>query len=430
MRENKGKEDSMKTLFKIFACVVLSILTGCVLMIAVYLLPTAPMSDNIARSSELFDAEGIYPAWAKGYKMTQLNNWTEGYILCSAIYPGENLFVDAMQNPIIEYEEQPITLSLTLQANDVDGETYVREYGRYWHGMLVLLKPLLLLFDVGDIRIINMIIQIALIFAIVIRLVETDNKKIILPFFLAIMVINPITLPMSFVFSAEYLLMLTGTLIVINKNNWLMVENRYKFFFCILGCATAFFNELSFPMVTLGIPLICWLLINDLTWEKKLKGQIVFSAIWAMSYSLMWLGKWICATLITGYNYFAEVVSQANTYVVDDAYEPEVWERLWKNISVIAKWPFFILFSIVVIILLIKLCKAWRQNSSKSFKGFILCKMPYILLLFYPFVLYIALGNGYSYEHYWFSYRQLSITVAAGICILLEENIDINRSEL
>ena len=146
-------------------------------MILVYKLPTEPMAANVARSSDIFNYEGIYPAWAIGYKSTQLDNWTEGYVLCSAIYPSDNAIKDAMNNPIIEYKDERITLSLTLQANKVAGETFTTSYGRYWHGLLVILKPLLLFFDIGDLRILNMMFQFALLLAIVVSVVEKGYSQ-------------------------------------------------------------------------------------------------------------------------------------------------------------------------------------------------------------------------------------------------------------
>lgn len=409
---------------KLFGIATVSVIGGWFLLMLIYLLPVEPMQDNIARSSELFDIEGIYPAWAKGYKMTQLDNWTEGYLLCSAIYPSENPMVDALNVPIIEYTEKPITLSLTLQANGVDGETYVRGYGRYWHGMLLLIKPLLLFFDVADIRIFNMIVQMALIILIAVRIAQRGCMKMLLAFFMALMVINPITLPMSFTFSAEYLLMLCACLIVLHMHDKLKSGNRYLFFFYVLGILTVYFCELSFPLVTLGLPLLFVLLLDQDTWIEKTKNEIIYSVLWALGYALMWLGKWIIASLMTGKNYFDEVFNQASGYVTTGTGDPTVFGRIWKNISVVAKWPYLILIIIMIVFLIIHQYKKLKiESKSIDIRGVLLSKIPVLILIAYPFVFYAVMGNGYSYVHYWFSYRQLSITLAAGISLFfIEEN--------
>lgn len=45
--------------------------------------------------------------------------------------------------------------------------------------------------------------------------------------------------------------------------------------------------------------------------------------------------------------------------------------------------------------------------------------LPYFLLVLLPFAVFTALGNGYSYVHYWFTHRLLSISAFAGVCMIL-----------
>ena len=409
----KIRRINYKTILKIVGCIIGSVILGCLSMILVYLLPVDPMAANIARSSALFDYEGVYPAWAVGYKTTQLDNWTEGYVLCSAIYPGENPVEDAMSNPIIEYVDESITLSLTLQANKVPGETIENSYGRYWHGLLLLLKPLLLFFDIGDIRILNMMLQLLLVFLVVVSLIEKGYKRMLLPFFLSLVIINPVTIPMSFTFSAEYLLMLLGCLVICNKHYQLKEKDRYYLFFCILGVLTAFFNEMSYPVVTLGIPLFMYLAIEEKDWKQNICKEIMLSASWAIGYIGMWGGKWICASLLTKKNYILDAFSQANSYVAIEINEPTAWDRVFRNIMVIGRWPYLIIILGIIIFYVFKSRK--YIFSDINWGNMIKRKLPFAILAVYPILVFIALGNGYSYVHYWFSYRTLAITVMAGV---------------
>lgn len=74
-------------------------------------------------------------------------------------------------------------------------------YARYWHGYLVVLKPLLLLLDYADIRILNMIVQLLLLVWLIVSMIEIDRKKYVLPFIAAVAVANPVaTLGMVAVF--------------------------------------------------------------------------------------------------------------------------------------------------------------------------------------------------------------------------------------
>ena len=184
-------------------------------------------------------------------------------------------------------------------------------------------------------------------------------------------------------------------------------------FFCVLGCLTAFFNEMSYPIVTLGIPLLLYLIMEEGDWKKSLYEEILLSTSWGLGYAGMWAGKWICASILTDKNYFRDALNQANSYVVTEISEPTLLDRIWKNISVIARWPYLI---VIVVVLLVIIKKQNKREFLKCKKIDILKrKIPFMILMMYPIVTYIALGNGYSYNHYWFSYRLLAITVAAGV---------------
>lgn len=46
--------------------------------------------------------------------------------------------------------------------------------------------------------------------------------------------------------------------------------------------------------------------------------------------------------------------------------------------------------------------------------------LPYFLMLLFPPAIWVILGNGYSYVHYWFTHRLISISAFAGICMILQ----------
>ncbi len=46
--------------------------------------------------------------------------------------------------------------------------------------------------------------------------------------------------------------------------------------------------------------------------------------------------------------------------------------------------------------------------------------LPYFLMVVFPFSVYIVLGNGYAYVHYWFTHRLLVVSVFAGTSMILQ----------
>ena len=72
---------------------------------------------------------------------------------------------------------------------------------------------------------------------------------------------------------------------------------EYPEFFLIVGILTSYFDFLTYPVVTLGIPLCCYFLLeSDRLWNniKRLTG---FSVSWAIGYAGMCAAKWVIADL-------------------------------------------------------------------------------------------------------------------------------------
>ncbi len=102
---------------------------------------------------------------AAEYKMTQLDNVTDGYMLLEAMFSGEDDPVrNAMNNPYTVYEGGNPDKAAVLESHNTEGASGRGEYGRYWHGYLLFLKPLLSFFEVSDLRIMNMILCLGLSF--------------------------------------------------------------------------------------------------------------------------------------------------------------------------------------------------------------------------------------------------------------------------
>ena len=115
----------------------------------------------MARSSAVFDYEGVYPQLVQGYKSSQLDNCTDAIMLGIAAYSEEpaggikKAAALAMDARRVEFRGDDPVRSLNDYVNEVEGKEEQKQvvgYTRYWHGYLIPLKLLLLFFDYGDIR--------------------------------------------------------------------------------------------------------------------------------------------------------------------------------------------------------------------------------------------------------------------------------------
>ncbi len=405
--------------------VIIATLIGLILLYLVHLLPVSPMQDNIARSSELYNYEGVYPQWDTGYKATQLDNWTETLVLAAAIYDGgdHSLTERVFYVPYMEYDDLSMPLSLTNYANHSALTDYHEaNYDRYWHGSIVLLKPLLLFFDMPDIRMICMLLTFFLLILTVIQMKNNHIDLYIPAFLFGMAVYMPVTTGLSTIFTAETVTMQVLSLLILKsgdeagKRNWVVP-------FALTGCLTSFLGELSFPVVSLGFPLLF------LAWQRSekltAKRFFTYSAAWGIGYFLNWILKWLLGTLLTERDFIQDNIRHFLSYHEDKVgydlfgnelvWEPGLFMRSLKNLLVVTKWPFILLFLGITAYYICVFVKRGYAITRESAKGTL---VP-LLIGCLPFLLYFALGNGYSYVHYWMSYRQLSVTAAAAFGALI-----------
>jgi hypothetical protein len=199
-------------------------------------------------------------------------------------------------------------------------------------------------------------------------------------------------------------------------------------FFAMLGAVMAFFSMLSFPLIALGIPLLFKIWCDGI-YGKSVKNElldtVVCSGAWGIAYGIAWGMKWIIGTLFTDFDFIGNALGQATGYYGEA--EATVIERLFKNVRVIVKWPYLLMFIAAIIIIVVmshrdknnttdagcetKVRNVGRTNDVKTL-------LAYIIIMLLPFAMMIALGDGYANTHYWMAYKQLSITAGAGLCII------------
>ena len=77
-----------------------------------------------------------------------------------------------------------------------------------------------------------------------------------------------------------------------------------------IGGLTAFFDLLTAPLVTYGIPMIVLILLrskmNKYTLKQDIFQYIKLSIMWIASYSLTYLAKWVIASIILNENIITE----------------------------------------------------------------------------------------------------------------------------
>lgn len=199
-KEHPNMSGKIVYLLQLFGAVIVSALIAVCLMFLVYLIPTERMVEHISAGIDTYANEGSYPWIAEGYKSFILDSETDYMMLISAIYPSEEVLKDLVMVPHLGYREKGSSLDNLLTYLNGGGESVVENYGRYWHGYLIFLKPFLYFFDIQDFRVFNQMIQFALIL-ILTCLLAKRNKWSVIPLFILLVVLNPISCALSMQYS-------------------------------------------------------------------------------------------------------------------------------------------------------------------------------------------------------------------------------------
>lgn len=402
---------AIKTLLVLVAGVVL----GLTALGLVHLIPVERMYQNAQVSKEMISEQGTTYSLYE-FNSAILDNYTDSIMVSTAICP-----VDA---PILEkviynyhvsyfkgYLEQE---NLERYLNGEEGYSY-SNYSHYWNGYLIFLKPLLYLFEYNDIIMLNVILQTLLAVSAAAGMVRKKKEFLILPFMVTFLSMMPSAMAASIQYADVIYIALTGANIIIWKYEKLDRKKNYLLFL-MLGMATSYFDFLTYPLVSLGIPLVIYAVCRE---EGKpfegLLSCIVSSIGWSLGYVGMWVSKGAVGSLLcpdsraleTGIEHFfwrsSETVSTGSIGFLD---------VVIKNMFVYLNWPVLLLIVLTAGYFLIKALAGKNITKANLLKV-----LPCLMILFYPFVWFFLLKN-HSYEHAFMVYRDLAIAVFAGLSLL------------
>ena len=403
---------------------VLSITTGIiiaaslctVLMMAVYSLPSGRITTNLTDSAGLFKEEGARPSLTK-WSTSILDNYTDAIILMEAADENDG---PVLENALLNYKgtingTDPVQ---TLIRHYADGENYDEEspYPRYWHGYNVVLKPALLFFNYSQIRNLNFAVQILLVIMICLLLARRDRSNIIIPFILTYLMLMPPAMGKSLQFSSCFYVTLLSTIALL----CLKGEKAYAPLFLFTGVATAFFDLLTFPLMTFGIPAAVLLsLYREKTPEQRIMLTIKNGLCWCAGFAGMWCSKWLIADIFTGSSVIRDaaetILLRTSDSVAEEGIEAlSVFSVFGRNILAFAFTPVTIAVIIYMIVYILRLKNHTSLRSSAS------KLLPYLFVFLIPFLWYTFAAN-HSLLHFWFTNKALSVAVFSAMCAVSDQ---------
>lgn len=416
-------KETAKLFLKEILIVVIGVVAGVAALAVTYFIPQEKMKDNAWESAILMHREGLGSFMWPTVKMTQLDGYTDGVMLNTAYTETDDGIRDILLDTRVQVREiNPMESFYEVIALE-NKEYRVETYGRYWHGYQILWRPLLCFFNYGEIRQINMAVQLAMVFAFLYLLFLSGEKALAIPFFGMYLFLTPLALFSSMQFSPCFYLMLLTSMALVGLRAYLN-DTRRSYLFLIVGILTAFFDLLTYPFVTLGIPLITYLAVDKEcreNWKKSIKDIVFYSVSWGIGYVGMWGAKWVAASVLTDENVIMDAVNQVKFRSGHYEQGRSFLTTLKLNFDACNMKSIWVVLIALTVFLLACVILNFRRNGIK------LLPVTAVILVvsLYPFLWYY-LTMHHSSDNSYFTWREYSICVY-GVLTALAVNMGLSR---
>ena len=354
------------------------------------LLPNAPIIRHTARTLAKDDLQSDFWFVYSYSPAYYLDNFTDALIINQACNGGsDHLLTSMMLNPRSDNGESQCSSLKSIIAGDTTLHTV--HYGRYWHGSTFLMRFLLSFWDYPALRILFYLVSSVLLAWVAAALFLRVGKAVAIFYALSLAFVNCFMMQNSIQFLPVLLIALAATLWVAYR---VQRPEQMVLLLFVSGSLTAFFDLLTCPVMTWGLPLGVYLMKRHRhpdcsSWLRQLGTWTVAS-----------VAKWGIATILTGENVIRDGASQFAIRAGANIDYSRI-DAVTNNLSLIP-WDYVIWILILMGILLL-----WRFNR-KGTGTALLC-----LLTAVPPLLWYLVTADHSYLHNWFTYRSLSVCLMA-----------------
>lgn len=359
------------------------------IMTATQFIPNSWVQDNVKRSQDIIHVESLYH---DAYHVPQVH-WLAG----SDGYTDE-IF---LQQQIMD------------RSNGVFYGAMMPTYDRYWHGYSIFLRPLLVFFDLSYIRQFLVICFIVLLVVLSYLISKYISLTVAILFGIALALVNPPVIMISLQYSNMFLLMLMASIVLMLLLAAKRPKHEIFIFFTVIGSLTSFFDLLTTPSITLGVPLLLYIAYRVKDKDRKgiLKDTILCALLWGTGYFIAWFAKWLIGSVILHRNIFIEATEKVLFWSSDDStitkHHVGVTDVLvaWTN-RLVVYWPLVLLTVLGFAYAFSK--RLFSKEKFSTFHGQTLFALLVPTLM--P-IAWIILARQHSFNHQWFSYRHLVISL-------------------
>ena len=383
-----------------------------VLGMIVQYLPSVAAESHIADTCETFLWEEVY----RGYKGRPEDGFTDAVMLSiSRSKPEDAGWKRFISSPVYSYfddkgekENAEIWDRLyPVQTLCLPQEHFHAYYFRYWHGYQTIMRPLLSFTDYDGMRKINKYLQPFLFAVLIYLFCRRKAYGLILGWLLSYLILNPEAMPYSIAYSVIYYISVISSIILLSCKEKIEQHIGWPIFFMMIGITTNYFDFLTYPIVSLAVPLtILFYLEPAKNYDEMHKKLFVFGGCWVFGYAGMWILKWLLVYMFVDENIFRDVLNAINIRTearfLGNQYPfwasiTETFKQLcWQPDTVIVIVAVCLL-SIMAVLYKIKPCIKFAQRYDYKLMSFILISLGIFA--------YCLIVQGHPLQHKYYTYR-------------------------
>lgn len=405
------------------------------LLTTVNLIPRSMVEKQIRESAEFFREKPLFENLIEEKNCTMVDNYAD-CILTNIIYcmDSHNPFLGTVKASYYGKEHVEVNENLYLAvSNHYVGNI---DYSRYWHGSMVVLRPLLCVFSIVGVRGVLTVLLVLLLVGVCAMLIKSGHPAPAIILAVSMLMVQAWVSAFCIEYITTFLVMLSVLLCVIRKERQKQItEGEYLRLFVVSGVITCFVDFLTTETITITMPLLfLFLLKQEKGMMRALKEELLFGIksmlAWGMAYAFMFLAKWGISALVLGSEAFLEAFSEAGYRIGGTVTSnntnlgrvlglgEQLSATLWKNLQHLFALPtatspgLIYLIAIGVSGVLFAIWYLFRKNEH-------LGALPGLLVIIglVPYVRFLTLRN-HSYIHCFFTYRAQIVWVAAVVSLL------------
>ena len=459
----RGKNNIVKMLIvmlvTMLACVLLLTITACI--------PRSMILKQSKVSAQYFTERDPFSVLIGDYVNSMQDNFSDT-VLCDIIccIDSKHPFRSAIRAEFVQGEYEQAYEGYYRAA--FENAAPEQEYSRYWHGSMVVLRPLLMVMPISAIRILYGALCILIQLAIAALLFRSGKKPLAVCSILALVFIEPHMLFVSLEYSNIFLVASIAEIFVLMwikrmKKNRItgsgvlqisledQVSTEILSIFAAIGVITFFIDFLTTETLTFTLPmLIVIAFLSDEEGARK-KGssgannigkvksgcRIVIKGglAWICGYAAMFLLKILMIFVVCGREVLKSSIDEGVLRLGGEVREAnfstaplvDPFARLsgaiWHNIACL--YPIKTgeiraanAYVPTLIILFITIAVVYLLHEKIDWDFF----LPAGLIAIVPFTRFLALSN-HSYLHFFFTYRALMVTIIVFLLFVFENGI-------